>query len=487
MLRKITTSLLALTLAIVTLPIQALDTNAAPVRGNAQSWVWARTDMPVAQGVVNRTWMWGPEAMTGQLAEEYDDSPGGSRVVQYFDKSRMEITDPAGDAGSPWYVTNGLLALELITARVQVGDSRFEHGSPAHINVAGDSNDPQGPTYYTFSGLLDHQPLPLNSTIVQTVNRAGNVESNASLGRHGVTAAYHVPETNHTVASVFWDFMNSEGIIESGSVDGPDVARLFENPFYATGLPITEAYWTNVRVAGEQRQVLVQAFERRVLTYTPGNPPGWEVEAGNVGRHYYHWRYGDLILPGTEGQPYYTQFEDWPTGTLDAGSAYHHSFGYRFNVVPGPGAGLIAMAPGETFRDVQFNLGLQRTGGSLDSIGCLVTRYDPQSTGSYRFCIDGHGRTFAEIGRMGAEQFDVYQTVLEPAVRHGTLPSDQENKLLVFTYGQDTWFAINGHLIGSIRDPDPPLYGQAGVKVMNFGDTSAEWQFNYLQTRNIVP
>ena len=38
--------------------------------------------------------------------------------------------------------------------------------------------------------------------------------------------------------------------------------------------------------------MLVQAFERRVLTYTPSNSDGWKVEAGNVGRHYYEWRYG---------------------------------------------------------------------------------------------------------------------------------------------------------------------------------------------------
>src|SRR5690606_18565814 len=30
---------------------------------------------------------------------------------------------------------------------------------------------------------------------------------------------------------------------------------------------------------------------RRCLTYTPDNPPGWQVEAGNVGQHYYEWRY----------------------------------------------------------------------------------------------------------------------------------------------------------------------------------------------------
>jgi hypothetical protein len=46
-----------------------------------------------------------------------------------------------------------------------------------------------------------------------------------------------------------------------------------------------------VKVDGYYRDVLIQAFERRVLTYTPDNPPGWQVEAGNVGQHYYQWRY----------------------------------------------------------------------------------------------------------------------------------------------------------------------------------------------------
>ena len=66
----------------------------------------------------------------------------------------------------------------------------------------------------------------------------------------------------------------------------------FLNPFYATGYPITEAYWATVKVAGVAQDVLVQCFERRCLTYTPGNAAGWEVEAGNVGQHYYAWRYG---------------------------------------------------------------------------------------------------------------------------------------------------------------------------------------------------
>src|SRR5690606_27562213 len=104
-----------------------------------------------------------------------------------------------------------------------------------------------------------------------------------------------VREKNHRVASVFWEFMLSEGLVYEG--DEKTNAKLFVNPFYATGFPVTEAYWTTVEVGGTPQEVLVQAFERRVLTFTPANSPEWQVEAGNVGRHYYEWRYGEHLLP----------------------------------------------------------------------------------------------------------------------------------------------------------------------------------------------
>jgi hypothetical protein len=43
--------------------------------------------------------------------------------------------------------------------------------------------------------------------------------------------------------------------------------------------------------------VLIQCFQRRCLTYTPSNPDGWRVEAGNIGQHYYAWRYGADAAP----------------------------------------------------------------------------------------------------------------------------------------------------------------------------------------------
>ena len=64
-------------------------------------------------------------------------SPGGSRLVQYFDKSRMEINQPDAPRG-PFYVTNGRLADELITGQLQAGDAQYEQRPAAQIAVAGD-------------------------------------------------------------------------------------------------------------------------------------------------------------------------------------------------------------------------------------------------------------------------------------------------------------------------------------------------------------
>ncbi len=142
----------------------------------------------------------------------------------------------------------------------------------------------------------------------------GTVGRDDAFAEHGVTAGYRVtvPGIDHTVASVFWDFMNLTGTVHE---DGAYVEQdLFENPFYAVGYPITEAYWSEVEVAGTARDVLWQCFERRCLTYTPGNPEGFLVEAGNVGQHYYRWRHGDaqpetetvniyLVEPGDATEP----------------------------------------------------------------------------------------------------------------------------------------------------------------------------------------
>src|SRR5919107_2868296 len=61
--------------------------------------VWARTDSLVADGTVARTWFWGPLPGEPRL-EPWKEAPNEQRLVQYFDKSRMELNDPQADPNS---------------------------------------------------------------------------------------------------------------------------------------------------------------------------------------------------------------------------------------------------------------------------------------------------------------------------------------------------------------------------------------------------
>jgi hypothetical protein len=287
--RLLSRALVALFVVTLLAPLATARPVAARAPGNPFfERVWKRTDQMVASTEVSRTWVWGPEPFSAQVGEAYANAPGGTRLVQYFDKSRMEINDPNRDVNDLWYVTNGLLARELISGQMQVGDNAFVNRNPAQVNIAGDPDDRSAPTYASFSALLGATPLAEGAAVAQVIDRAGNVTCCVP-DDHGVRAGPFVPETGHRVASIFWDYLTSSGrIIER---DRRTTGALFANAFYATGYPIGEAYWTQARVKGLTQWVLVQPFERRVLTYTPSNVAGWRVEMGNVGRHYYTWRY----------------------------------------------------------------------------------------------------------------------------------------------------------------------------------------------------
>ncbi|MEZ4568990.1 MAG: CHRD domain-containing protein [Thermomicrobiales bacterium] len=254
---------------------------------------WNRTDKPVEDGVVSRTWIWGP-GRTEVMMEEYAESPGNMRQVQYFDKSRMEITNPNAQDDGLWYVTNGLLVVEMVTGKMQVGDTAFEDREPADVNIVGDPGNAFSPTYAEINswGLRDAASDDVGDMITRTLSDDGEAMDDSAYATYNVTAAENVmvPGIDHTIAGPFWDFMNSSGPVwEDGQIVNE---MLFPNPYYATGLPITEAYWTTAPVAGTETDVLWQCFERRCLTFTPANDEGFQVEAGNVGQHYWTWRYG---------------------------------------------------------------------------------------------------------------------------------------------------------------------------------------------------
>jgi sugar lactone lactonase YvrE len=262
---------------------------------------WNRVDKPVLDlpGGAGRGYTWGP-AIPQAAAVTKEAYNGGQRTVQYFDKARMEVNNPGGNPNDLFYVTTGLLVKELVTGKRQDGDNSFSQQQPSGVQVAGDTNEFGGnqvaPTYAsfrfigTFSGTENGRLSEPGQTVTSRVDRDGQV-SNFTPPEQRVIAGYD-SVTQHNIPDVFAAFASSEGPIWNGSafVNGK---VLFDNPVYVLGRPLTEAYWTRAVVAGKEQDVLVQLYERRVLTYTPANPAGFKVEMGNVGQHYYRWRYSN--------------------------------------------------------------------------------------------------------------------------------------------------------------------------------------------------
>ncbi|HEX8600332.1 MAG TPA: hypothetical protein VF952_17660 [Chloroflexia bacterium] len=286
--------------------------------------VWERTDAPVKSGQVSRTWFWGPGPNTVGLIEAYREGPGGRHLVQYFDKSRMEINNPAGNQSDPFFVTNGLLTVDLISGSIQEGDTTFREFHPACIPMSGDFGDTLAPTYFAFQKVSvngdrvdTHQATSrVGQPITATIDRNGNVGNDPSKANiQGVQVSQFISETKHNIPAVFWNFLNEQGPVRNAQ--GQVVQEQLIQPwFFASGYPVSEAYWARATISGTQRDVLIQAFERRALTFVPNNPPGFQVEMANIGQHYFDWRYrnfgycaGSTVTP--PGQPTVA-----PTGTV---------------------------------------------------------------------------------------------------------------------------------------------------------------------------
>lgn len=293
--RALFVAFLALSAALAALPSPVVAAGDAPVIEGFER-VWARTDEPGARG--DRTFIWGPEPTVPLVIGEPLAGlglPGDERPVLYWDKARMEVNDPAGDVRGQYYVTNGLLVSEMVQGRIQVGVNplRYAERAPAEVPF-GDPDDPTGPTYRSFAGLLGAAPLATGQPVTQGVDRAGRVSA-ADAG--GVTCQAVVPETKHCIAAPFWEFLNLRGALFDYDSETVATGALFDPLFYATGLPITEPYWVTVKAAGKPTRILIQLFERRTLTYNPANGAASRVEMGNVGLHYYNWRY-TALQPG---------------------------------------------------------------------------------------------------------------------------------------------------------------------------------------------
>ncbi len=243
--------------------------------------LWNSTDLPVAAGQLHASWLWGPTALA-TFKESYQDAPTGQRLVQYYDKGRFEINNPAGDRTSQWFVTSGRLCSELVSGRLQTGDNSYEIRQSAPIPVAGDLASPVGPTYATFNQLNRYQPYaPRSGFVDETIDRNGGLGHSQTHSQRVRYAGYDAT-LGHNMPDIFINWLNN---LNTRGVSGR----------FLVGLPISEPYWATFMVNGAPQEVLVQLFERRALTFNPANEAAWQVEMGNIGLHYVTWRYNNNL------------------------------------------------------------------------------------------------------------------------------------------------------------------------------------------------
>ncbi|MDQ3700919.1 MAG: hypothetical protein M3442_08370 [Chloroflexota bacterium] len=174
------------------------------------------------------------------------------RFAQYFEKGRME--DHTGESNDPnWQFQYGLLVDELQTSR-------------ATLPVGGEFSNLD---YSKINALAQEEariPPPASFNGGTAANGDGSmfVPYSQSLQR----------APGHNVSPIFWRYMNRADIFPGGWI-------------HDIGLPMTEAIPAEVTKGTlANRQILVQVFQRTILTYDPMNPTDFQVERANVGTDY---------------------------------------------------------------------------------------------------------------------------------------------------------------------------------------------------------
>ena len=145
-------------------------------------------------------------------------APAPSAVGPGQSSFTFQVQDDGG-------IANG--GVELVTGDMQVGNDQFTDRDPANVNVAGDANDPNGPTYATFGAVLDAAPGTTGAAVTAVLSRDGQVSDDPALVAEGVTNAMVDEVTNHSIAAPFWDFMISDGLVYENAQTM--TAELFES------------------------------------------------------------------------------------------------------------------------------------------------------------------------------------------------------------------------------------------------------------------
>ncbi|GIW07002.1 MAG: hypothetical protein KatS3mg060_1807 [Dehalococcoidia bacterium] len=183
-------------------------------------------------------------------------APGGvGGKVQYFEKGRLE--DHSATQSDPaWKFQYGLLVDEL----QQAGATQ---------PIGGDTST------LTYKSIADLSTA--DKRVPPPAGHTGNVAErpDGSVFIPFSTDLRSAP--GHTVPAYFWKYITRSDLFPGGWL-------------HDVGLPITEPVEATVSKGSiTGRKIVVQAFQRAILTYDPANPADWQVERANVGTDYRRW------------------------------------------------------------------------------------------------------------------------------------------------------------------------------------------------------
>lgn len=389
--------------------------------------------------------LWGGGPLVS-LVEPFTGSPGNRRLVQYFERGRMEIADR--EVSRVNTISQGLLVRELATGSVQIGFDEFVQDEPAAIALFG--SDDATLTYADFSDAVTLQPGDRSGKVIDEWIAPGGEISHATPPVEIVAGTYE-PVTGHNIPDVTASWIRTDPF-------GIDAAT-------ALGLPISEPYWATSG-KGDAGVSLVQLFERRVIVYTPDLPMGERFTLTSAGRHYFRWRYG--TDPGAENAAA-SQRQVLPLP--DAADNLSLPDGYRADVLADAGDAFeIAVAPNGTLAI-----------GYTDRIEILDPRFpDGQRTtfvsdlsnpssfvwaGTSLYIVDDSGLTrHQDTDADGVA--DTSEVVLDTSFERGSAQLAPGPEATIFVTGQPTsgsWstrFTRNGPELMHIAPdagPDQPL------------------------------
>lgn len=168
--------------------------------------------------------------------------------AQYFEKGRLE--DHSAEFQGDWAYAYGLLVPELIASHAQV-------------RIAGNI----GPTYADLAAKVAAEAR------VTSPSGAGGIAANPDGSMFVPFDAGLAGRRGHIVPVYFWRYINDATLFPGGWL-------------HDTGLPMSEALTIQAIKGTEKRNVMVQVFERAILTYDAKNPADFQVERANVGLAY---------------------------------------------------------------------------------------------------------------------------------------------------------------------------------------------------------